>query len=97
MIHLLVHSHDTSLQFALTRALGADFSVVQDRRMDAVREVVSQRRCDVLMLDLDSAYCPMHQQMAFLEEIRALGTPVVVMTSDGDKTMAMDLVQRGRL
>jgi DNA-binding NtrC family response regulator len=95
MIHLLVHSHDTNLPFALNPVRGAGFSVFLDRRMDSVREIVSQGRCDVLILDLDSALYPLPQQMTFLEEIRDFGIPLVAVLGDNGHATAMDLVHRG--
>ncbi len=63
--------------------------------MDRVREIVSKRQCDVLILDLDSSAHPIQRQLGFFDEIRDCGVPVVVMTDDGSRATAMDLVQRG--
>jgi DNA-binding NtrC family response regulator len=95
MIRLLLYSQDLNLQMLLAPTLGSEFSVFIERRMDRVREIVSKGQCDVLILDLDSTSCPIPQQLCFFEEIRDFGVPVVVMTDDDGRALAMDLVQRG--
>jgi len=95
MIRLLLYSQDSSLQCLLAPTLGSEFSVLAERRMEKVREMVSQGDCDVLILDLDSNAEPTQTQLGFFDRIRDLGTPVVVMTDDDGRATAMDLVQRG--
>src|SRR5277367_6033336 len=95
MIRLLLYSQDGSLQSLLAPTLGSEFSLILDRRMDRIREIISRGQCDVLILDLDSNSYPIQQQLGFFDEIRDLGVPVVVMTDDDSRTTAMDLVQRG--
>jgi len=95
MIRLLLYSQDINLQFLLAPTLGAEFSVFLERRMDRIREIISQGQCDVLIVDLDSRSDPMQQQLRFFEEIRDFGVPVVVMTDDDTRATAMDMVQRG--
>jgi DNA-binding NtrC family response regulator len=63
--------------------------------MDRIREIISQGRCDVLILDIDSSSHPVQRQLQFFDEIRDFGVPVVVMTDDDGRATAMDLVQRG--
>lgn len=75
--------------------LGSEFSLILERRMDKIREMVSQAQCDVLILDLDSSADPTQKQLGFCDEIRDFGAPVVVMTDDDGRATAMDLVQRG--
>jgi DNA-binding NtrC family response regulator len=95
MIRILLYSHDDNLQSLLAPTLGLEFSVFLERRMDRIKEIISQGRCDVLILDLDSSLYPMQQQLRFFDEIRDFGVPVVVMTDDDGRATAMDLVQRG--
>ena len=95
MIHLLLYSQDTSLLSLLAPTLGSGFSLFAERRMDRIREIISQGQCDVLILDLDSNSYPIQQQLGFFDEIRDFGVPVVVMTDDDGRATAMDLVQRG--
>ncbi len=95
MIRLLLYSQDSSLQYLLAPTLGSEFSVFHERRMERIKEVVSQGECDVVILDLDSSTFPLQQQLGFLDELRDSGTPVVVMTDDHGRATALDLVQRG--
>jgi len=95
MIRLLLYSQDVSLQCLLAPTLGSEFSVVLERRMDKVRELVSRHQCDVLILDLNSDALPLRAQLGLFDEIRDLGAPVVVMTDDHGRATALDLVQRG--
>jgi DNA-binding NtrC family response regulator len=84
-----------SLQYLLSPTLGSEFSVVLERRMERIREMVSSGQCDVLILDLDSDSLPVQKQLGFFDEIREFGAPVVVMTDDHGRATALDLVQRG--
>ncbi len=95
MIRLLLYSQDLNLQSLLAPTLGGEFSLFLERRVDRIREIISQGQCDVLILDLDSSSCPMQRQLGFFDEIRGFGVPVVVMTDDDSRATAMDLVQRG--
>src|ERR1700733_499215 len=95
MIRILLYSDDTNLQSLLAPTLGMEFSVFLERRMDRVKEIISQGRCDVLVLDLAANSSPIQQQLHFFDEIRDFGVPVVVMTDDDSRDTAMDLVQRG--
>jgi DNA-binding NtrC family response regulator len=94
MIRLLLYSQDINLHSLLSPTLGSEFSLVLDRRVDRIRELIANGQCDVVILDLDSGY-PVRQQFGLFEEIRGYGVPVVVMTDDDSREMAMDLVQRG--
>jgi len=95
MIRLLLYSQDLKLQSLLGPTLGSEFNVFFERRMDRIREIISKKQCDVLILDLDSTSYPVQQQLGFFDEIRDFGVPVVVMTDDDGRATAMDLVQRG--
>ena len=94
-IRLLLYSQDSSLQCLLAPTLGSEFSVLLERRVEKIREMVSRGECDVLILDLDSNAEPTQKQLGFFDEIRDFGAPVVVMTDDDGRATAMDLVQRG--
>jgi DNA-binding NtrC family response regulator len=95
MIRLLSYSQDADLQCLLAATLCGDFSVRLENGSGAVREIISQGQCDVLVLDLDARPHPIHQLFGFFDEIRDLGVPVVVMTDDDTRATALDLVQRG--
>src|SRR3954471_2172211 len=94
MIRLLLYSQDVNLHHLLAPTLGSEFSVLLERRMEKVRELVSHKQCDVLILDIDSNSLVV-QQLGLFDELRDLGVPVVVMTDDDARATALDLVQRG--
>jgi len=95
MINILLYSHDVNLHSLLAATLGLEFSVVLEQNTDKIRGVLSQGRCNVLLMDLDSNTGPMEQQLRFFDEIRGCGIPVVVMADDDGRATSMDLVQRG--
>lgn len=95
MIRILLYSQDMNLQSLLAPTLGNEFLLLQDRRGERIREIISKGQADVLILDLEANSEPIQQQLGFFEEIRAFGIPVVVMTDDNNRALAMDLVQRG--
>ena len=95
MIRLLLYSQDHEMQSLLAATLGEDFSLLPERRSDKVKELISHKRCDVLILDLDYSSSAIQQQLEFLDEIRDFDVPVVVMTDEDSSATALDLVQRG--
>jgi DNA-binding NtrC family response regulator len=95
MIRLLLYSQDVNLEALLVPTMGREFAIFAERRMDRIREIISHGKCDVLLLDLDSNWYPLQEQLGFFDEIRDFGVPVVVMTDDDARATAMDLVQRG--
>jgi len=95
MIRLLLYSHDPELPLLLAPTIGQEFSLFLERRMDRIKQIISQRQCDVVILDLDSSFYPVRQQLEYFDEIRDLGVPVMLMTDDDSRATAMDLVQRG--
>jgi DNA-binding NtrC family response regulator len=95
MIRLLLASVDTSLAVLLAPTLGHEFSIVAERRMDRIREIVARGDCDVLILDLASDPSQVERSLEFFDEIRNSGVPVVVMMDDDTRATALDLVQRG--
>ena len=95
MIRLLLYSHDPELQLLLAPTIGDEFSLFLERRIDRIRQIILQRQCDVVILDLDSGFCRIQQQLEYFDEIRDLGVPVVLMTDDDNRATALELVERG--
>ena len=95
MIRILLHSRDTKLQPLLGPTLGPDFRVMVEPSSARIKTLIAQEECDVLILDLDSTYSTIEQQLAVLDEIRGTQIPVVVMTDDDRRSTAMELLQRG--
>src|SRR5215208_7047940 len=95
MIRLLFYSKDQKLQLLLSATLGVDFHVAVESSMELVKRLTTQGECDVVILDFDSSYSSLEEQLELFDEIRHLPVPIVVMTDDDRRSTAMELVQRG--
>ncbi len=92
MIRLLLYSRDLKIQSALAPATGVDFSIAMDSSRERVRRQVLEKRCDVVLLDLEGY--PLTEQLDFHTELQNLGTAVVVVT-DADPNKRRELERRG--
>jgi DNA-binding NtrC family response regulator len=95
MIRLGFYSNDPKLQMALAPTLGSAFRVVVEPNSVRLKTLIQRGECDVLILDFDSNYNSIDQQVAFFDEVRGSGVPVVVMTDDNHRSTAIDLLQKG--
>jgi DNA-binding NtrC family response regulator len=95
VIRLVLYSQDAKLLPLLAPTLGKDFHVSVVPNEPGVKNLISQDQCDVLILDFDSNYSSLEQQLRFFDEVRDSTVPVVVMTDDESRLTAMELVQRG--
>jgi DNA-binding NtrC family response regulator len=93
MIRLLLHSRQSGLLGQLVSAPGGDFSVTIDSSSDRVTELVLHDKCDVVVLDIDC--CPADDPFRFLEELQNLDVPIVVVSGDGSRKTALELLSRG--
>jgi DNA-binding NtrC family response regulator len=64
-------------------------------RGEVVREMVEKGQCDVVILDLDSSYGPLDEQVSLYEEIASSPVAILLMADDGVRSTALELVQRG--
>ncbi len=94
MIRLLLYS-DSKLQDVLTATLGPDYSVVVESDKDKVKRMVAAEQVDVLIVDLDSNFSGLSEQLSFLADIKGSRVPIVVMTDDDRRSTAMELVGHG--
>src|ERR1700756_2473676 len=95
MISVALHSHDVKLQRLLAPALGREFEVVVEPNETGVKRLLEKGACDILILDLDSGYGTVDQQVRLFDDIAASRIAVVAMTDDDSRPAAIDLVQRG--
>jgi DNA-binding NtrC family response regulator len=95
MIRLAFYSQDPKLGFLLGPCLGPEFQVSVEADGAAVKDLISQRKCDVLILDLDSNYSAEERYGDFFDEIVETAIPVIVMADDDARFQAAELVQRG--
>jgi DNA-binding NtrC family response regulator len=92
MIRLLLYSRDLKIQAALAPATGVDFSIAIDSSRERVRRQVLEKRCDVVLLDLEGY--PLTEQLDFHAELQNLGTAVVVV-ADADPGKTRELERQG--
>jgi DNA-binding NtrC family response regulator len=95
MIRLVLFSGDAKLQRLLAPALGQEYSVLVESDGARLKQIVIDGLADVVILDLDSNYSSIDQQLAFFDEIRDSRVPVVAMTDDIRRSTAIELLQRG--
>jgi DNA-binding NtrC family response regulator len=93
MIRLLLHSKDAALQLMLEPTIGSEFQLSVEGRKDLVKDLVLNRKCDVLIMDLAGGDAG--EQLDFFDEIRTSRVPVVVMMDDESRETAVELVERG--
>jgi len=94
MIRLLLYS-DSKLQDVLAVMLGPGYSVLVQSNKDNVKRLIAGDEIDVLIVDLDSTYAALTQQLKFLAEIKGSPVPILVMTDDDRRSTAMELVGHG--
>jgi DNA-binding NtrC family response regulator len=92
MIRLLLYSRDLKIQSALAPVTGIDFSIAMDSSRERVRRQVLEKRCDVVLLDLEGY--PLAEQLDFHTELQNLDTAVVVV-ADADPGTRRELERRG--
>jgi DNA-binding response OmpR family regulator len=95
MLRLALYSKDSRLQSVLALALGGDYRVLVESSKETIKRIVDEERLDVLILDLDSNYGSIEDQLGLFDEMRDSRIPVVVMTDDQRRSTAMELVQWG--
>jgi DNA-binding NtrC family response regulator len=77
----------------LEPTIGSEFQLSVEGRKDLVKDLVLNRKCDVLIMDLAGGDAG--EQLDFFDEIRTSRVPVVVMMDDESRETAVELVERG--
>jgi DNA-binding NtrC family response regulator len=95
MIRVALFSQDVKLQPLLAPALGRDFEVVVEAQADRLIELLQDGSFDILLLDLDSENSSIETHVDVFNDVNHTGTTVVILTDDGGRPTAIDLVQRG--
>ena len=95
MLRLTLHSQDHKLAPLLTATLGENFSIKLVTGSEDLKARLATQSADVLLLDLDSNYSQLDSGLKLLDELRNSPVPVVAMTDDYNRAMAMELVRRG--
>jgi DNA-binding NtrC family response regulator len=95
MIRLVLYSPDSHLQSLLSSALRSEYEVVLESREERLKETIRESRADILVLDLDSNYSSLEQQLEFFNQLGEWHIPTVVMTDDLRRSTATEFMQRG--
>jgi DNA-binding NtrC family response regulator len=95
MVRVALQSQDVKLQPLLGPALGRDFDVVTEPDGNRLKCLIWEGSLDVLLLDLDSEFGNLAQQVEFCKEISESGIAIIIMADDVSRPFAIDLVQRG--
>jgi len=93
MPRLLLHSRDLRLRGVLAPTLGPEFHLVVESDSERTREIVAADGCDVLILDLDEY--PGGDIRQDFESLRGASVPIVAMSGEGSRALALELVERG--
>src|SRR5664279_2804503 len=95
LIRLVFCSSDLKLHSVLALGLGEEFKVTIESRGQAIKELVSRGECDVILLDIDPAYCAIDEQIDFFNEIADSTASILLMADDDARSTALRLVERG--
>ncbi len=94
MIRTLLRSSRSSLEPVLTATLGSDISL---RLADSERRafyLIDRNEVDVVIADLEGGIPP-EAQFRFIDRVRAAGIPVVAISDDDRRSVALQLMERG--
>jgi DNA-binding NtrC family response regulator len=96
MIRIVLYSPDQKLHPLLSSALKPECTIIAQSGKEGLKRTVGGREADILILDFDSNYSTLPQQLALYEEVAAeCQIPVVVMSDDLNKSTALEFIQRG--
>src|SRR5450759_1605199 len=95
MIRLMLYSPDIKLQSLLASALRSEYQVVLESRKERLKEAARESGADILVLDFDSNYSSLEQQLEFYTQLGESQIPTVVMTDDLRRSTAMEFMRRG--
>jgi DNA-binding NtrC family response regulator len=95
MVQVALYTADVKLQHLLAPALGSGFKLVPQSDRDACQQLLFEGETDVLLLDLESEPSTVEERVKFFEEIRPAAIPTIILTDDGSRQSAVDLVTGG--
>lgn len=95
MIRLVLYSPDIKIQSLLASALKSEYEVVIESRKERLKDTIKESGADILVLDFDSNYSSLEQQLELSSQLGGSHIPTVVMTDDLRRSTAMEFMQRG--
>src|SRR5690348_9496726 len=94
MVRVALLSPDSKLPSVLSSALQPEYRVVSESK-DRLKQESANPQSDVIVLDFDSNYSNLAEQLAIYDELSWSPTPIVVMTDDPRRSSAIEFLQRG--
>jgi DNA-binding NtrC family response regulator len=88
---LLICSDDMALQAALAEGPGLEYTVRTEPQRSRAMDMVRRGQADVVILDLACGSTSPAADMAFVEEAKRYGVPVIALTADGWRATALEL------
>jgi DNA-binding NtrC family response regulator len=95
MVRVALYSPDSKLPSLLSSALQPEYRVVAESDKVKLKQASISGQADVIVLDFDSNYWSLPEQLAFYDELSDSPIPIVVMTDDLRRSAAIEFLQRG--
>jgi len=94
-MRIILYSPDPKIHSLLASALRPQCEILPESNRDELKAAASRHQADVLVLDLDSNYFSLPQQLTFYNELSDSPIPIVVMTDDTRRSTTTEFLQRG--
>src|SRR5262245_13790080 len=95
MVRVALHSLDPKLPSLLALALQPEYEVFLETDKNKLRQAAATDRADVIVLDFDSNYWSLADQLKFYDELSDSPIPIVLMTDDLRRSTTTEYLQRG--
>jgi DNA-binding NtrC family response regulator len=95
VIRVGLFSQDCTLQPLLSSALGMEFQFFFESKEDGVSRLLSDKTCQVMVLDLNSNHDSLKERIACTRRMIASDVAWVIMADDGLRPTADELVRQG--
>lgn len=95
MIRVGLFSQDCTLQPLLSSALGTEFQFFFEAKEDGINRLLSEKKCHVMILDLNSNHDSLKERIACARRMIASDVVWVIMADDGLRVTANELVRQG--
>ena len=95
MIRVGLFSQDCTLQPLLSSALGTEFQFFFEAKEDGVNRLLSEKNCNIMILDLNSNHDSLKERIACARRLMASDVAWVILADDGLRVTANELVRLG--
>src|SRR5260370_19710477 len=94
-VQVIVFTPDVELHRLLAAALRPEYNLLFESNSSGLKQAAGPGLADVVVLDCDSNYSSLEDQLALCDDISDSPVPVVVMADDPRGSTATDFLQRG--